>query len=70
VLNSESDSAGLIQVRAYNDGIPHPFYVATYSSHSQASQMDLQWEGIDAFQITREAGVRIDHITAAIPEVI
>jgi VCBS repeat-containing protein len=70
VLNSESDDAGQILVRAFNDGVPHPFYVASQGAFTEPSWMDLQWEGIDAIEITRDPGVRIEYITAAIPEVI
>lgn len=68
VLNSDTETSNPIQVRGYNDGVPHPFYVASFGAGLEPSLMDLQWEGIDAFQVAYSTpGMWIDEITAAVP---
>jgi VCBS repeat-containing protein len=69
ILNGETEESHPITVRAYNDGAPHPFYVASSGTWPfEPSQMDLQWQGIDAFEITYSTpGLWIDEILVAVP---
>ncbi len=68
VLNGDSDTPNPVEVRAFSDGAPHPFYGASNGAGLEPTWMDLQWEGIDAIEITYSTpGMWIDYITVATP---
>jgi hypothetical protein len=70
ILNPDTEGPHSITVRGYVDGAPHPFFGASHlgGTSLEPSLMDLQWEGIDAFEITYSGpGMWIDDITVAVP---
>jgi autoaggregation protein RapA/B/C len=66
VLNNETEH-NVTTVVGFNDGVA--IHSAEWTTGIEPSLMDLQWDGIDALQITHDPGSWIDTMTVVVPAV-